>query len=206
MPLKPMDQRNGLDSRQAIWEALRRLGTATTRAIREETLLTMDSVRDYLNGLAAAGYVERQAAESSKPGSPITWRLVRDIGVEAPRVRRDGTPVTQGKGRENMWQVMRILRRFTVRELAVAARTPECMVEVASAAEYCRYLCLAGYLKKLERGYMMRPTAFTGPRAPMIQRKRLPGAEFKPVPRVCIAVWDPNRNRLKWQGGVSDDE
>ena len=195
MPLKPMDQRNGLDSRQAIWEALRRLDGrwTTTRALRDETLLTIDSVRDYLTGLAAAGYVERKAAESTRPGSPITWRLVRDIGVEAPRVRRDGTPVTQGQKRENLWQVMRILRRFTPRELAVSARTPECMVGVAEAAEYCRYLHMAGYLTRRGGLYQMHATAFTGPRAPMIQRTR--------------RVWDPNRNEVRWQGGeVRDDE
>ena len=207
MPLKPMDQRNGLDSRQAIWEALRRLDGrwATTRELRDETLLTIDSVRDYLSGLAAAGYVERQAG-NGRPGSPITWRLVRDIGVEAPRVRRDGTPVTQGQKRENLWQAMRILRSFTPRELAVSARTPECMVGVTEAAEYCRYLHMAGYLSKsqpgtdlsLSRGklgptYQMHATAFTGPRAPMIQRTR--------------RVWDPNRNEVRWQGGeVRDDE
>lgn len=195
MPLKPMDQRNGLDSRQAIWEALRRLDgrSATTRELRDETLLTIDSVRDYLTGLAAAGYVERQAAESTRPGSPITWRLVRDIGVEAPRVRRDGTPVTQGQKRENLWQAMRILRSFTPRELAVGARTPECMVGVTEAAEYCRYLHMAGYLTRRGGAYQMHATAFTGPRAPMIQRTR--------------RVWDPNRNEVRWQGGeVRDDE
>ena len=41
--------------------------------------------------------------------------------------------------------------------------------------------------------YQMHATAFTGPRAPMIQRTR--------------RVWDPNRNEVRWQGGeVRDDE
>ena len=108
-------------------------------------------------------------------------------------MRRDGTPVTQGQKRENLWQVMRILRRFTPRELAVSARTPECMVGVAEAAEYCRYLHLAGYLTRRGGLYQMHATSFTGPRAPMIQRTR--------------RVWDPNRNEVRWQGGeVRDDE
>ena len=64
---------------------------------------------------------------------------------------------------------------------------------VAEAAEYCRYLHLAGYLTRRGGAYQMHATAFTGPRAPMIQRTR--------------RVWDPNRNEVRWQGGeVRDDE
>ena len=67
------------------------------------------------------------------------------------------------------------------------------MVGVAEAAEYCRYLHMAGYLTKRGGAYQMHATAFTGPHAPMIQRTR--------------RVWDPNRNEVRWQGGeVRDDE
>jgi hypothetical protein len=147
----------------------------------------MESVRDYVTGLAAAGYIASLENEEVKTGL-IRWELIKDIGVEAPRVRKDGTPVTQGQGRENMWNAMRIMRTFTARELAVAARTPDCFVKESTAVDYARYLYHAGYLSKHKDGsYQMLPSAYTGPHAPMIQRTK--------------RVWDPNQRKVRWQSG-----
>jgi len=195
MSCKPMNKRNGLDTRQAVWKSIVRLHHFTLRQLREETLLTIESVRDYLTGLEAAGYIARVEHEEANPG-PVEWYLVKDIGVEAPRVRKDGTPVTQGQGRENMWNAMRIMRTFTALELAVAARTPECFVKEATAVDYAKHLCRAGYLARRPDGcYVMLPTAYTGPLAPMIQRTK--------------RVWDPNQCKVRWQSGdeeVDHDE
>lgn len=98
MALKPMDKHPGLDSWQVVWEAIRRLKTFTVRQLREETLMDIKSVRDYVVGLEASGYLFGLMTVPKK------WELVKDIGVEAPRVRKDGTPVTQGGGRKNMWE------------------------------------------------------------------------------------------------------
>ena len=195
MSCKPMNKRNGLDTRQAVWAAILRLRTYfTARQIREETLLSMDSVREYVSGLEAAGYIARDEQDEDKPG-PVVWYLVKDIGVEAPRVRKDGTPVTQGQGRENMWNAMRIMRTFTAFELAVASRTQDCFVEESTAADYAKHLCKAGYLSKRPNGiYLMLPSSYTGPLAPMIQRTK--------------RVWDPNQHKVRWRSDeeVSDDE
>jgi DNA-binding IclR family transcriptional regulator len=191
MARKPIHLGNALNSRQAVWEAIRRLEAFTAREVRDETLLGMDTVRDYLAGLEAAGYISKEPNDAA---GPTRWRLARDVGVEAPRVRRDGTLVTQGQGRENMWQAMRILRTFTARELAVAARTPDCMVQESTAAEYARHLHKAGYLSHRDGVYQMLPAAFTGPLAPMIQRTK--------------RVWDPNQRQVRWQsdGEVDHDQ
>lgn len=188
MAPKPMDKRNGLDSRQALWEVIRRLQTFTLRTLREETVLKMDSVREYVFGLESAGFLRRQP-RSEKPGTPNSWELVNDIGVEAPRVRKDGTLVTQGDGRKNMWEAMRILRTFTARELAVAASLPECRVKEQTAIDYAYHLCKAGYLKKSGDGYTFLPAAYTGPQPPQIQRTK--------------RVWDPNQRKVRWR---SDEE
>lgn len=190
MALKPMDKRNGLDSRQALWEAIRRLKTFTVRELREETVLKIDSVREYITGLHASGYI---VPESKVPGYATVWKLVRDIGHEAPRVRKDGSPVTAGQGRENMWNAMRIMRKFTALELAVAARTPDCFVKESTAADYAKHLWHAGYLTKFSDGsYRMLPTAYTGPKAPMIQRTKV--------------VWDPNQNKIRWRSDGGDHD
>lgn len=193
MPCKPMHKRNGLDTRQAVWEAIRRLGTFTLRQLREETLLSMDSVREYVTGLHAAGYIGKEGCHVQ--GYAGQWNLVKDIGIEAPRVRKDGSPVTQGQGRENMWNAMLIMRTFSARELAVAACTKDCYVKESTAADYAKHLCHAGYLTKRPGGsYQMLPSAYTGPRPPMVQRTKV--------------VWDPNQQQVRWRSDVevSDDE
>lgn len=194
MPLKPMDKRNGLDTRQAVWDAIRRLGEFTIRQVREETVLRIESVRDYVMGLEAAGYVERRPRGEGRFVA-VSFRLIKDIGQEAPRVRRDGSQVTAGQGNENMWHAMRIMRTFTALELAVAARTPDCFVKEASAADYIKHLCHAGYLRANGDGrYRMLPTAYTGPKAPQIQRTK--------------RVWDPNQRKVRWrsdEGGHHDE-
>ncbi|MDR2551413.1 MAG: hypothetical protein LBD10_14570 [Desulfobulbus sp.] len=191
MALKPMDKRNGRDSRQAVWEAIRQLREFTVRELRNKTLLTIESVRDYVLGLTAAGYLK---AYPQPKGFVTVYALSNDVGAEAPRVRKDGTPVTQGDGRKNMWEAMRILRTFTPRELAVAASMPDCLVKESTAADYAKHLCHAGYLRKFGDSYMFLPTAYTGPLAPMIQRTK--------------RVWDPNQQKVRWRSdeGVSDDE
>ena len=197
MALKPVNKRNGLDSKQAVWDAIRRLMTFTIREVREETVLSLDYVREYCLGLAAAGYIaetDESTAMTKKPGVVTIWELVNDIGIDAPRVRKNGTPVTQGDGRKNMWEAMRIIRIFTSRELAVAASMPDCLVQESTAADYAKHLCHAGYLKKTGDRYQFLPSAYTGPMAPQIQRTK--------------RVWDPNQQKVRWRSDVEvgDDE
>lgn len=189
MALKPVDKRNGLDSRQAVWEVIRKVQTFTVRDLRDETLLKPESVREYVTGLEAAGYIMRLTDDG-----PAKYMLINDIGIEAPRVRKDGTPVTQGDGRKNMWEAMRIMRTFTPRELAVAASLPDCLVKESTAEDYAKYLCKAGYLRKTGTSYMFLPTAYTGPMAPQIQRTK--------------RVWDPNQHKVRWSsaGEVDHDQ
>lgn len=186
MPLKPMNKRNGLDSRQAVWDAIRAKEVFNIKDLREETTMKTDSVREYVIGLEKAGYLERVKAEEMRRGVAACWKLIKDTGVDAPRVRKDGSPVTAGQGRENMWNAMRIMRRFTPRELAIAARTPGCFVAEKTAVDYAKHLCHAGYLRSNGDGsYLMLPTAYTGPKAPMVQRTKV--------------VWDPNQNKIRWR-------
>lgn len=189
MGQKPIDKRNPLETREAIWEAIRRLKTFSVREVRSETRCSMEQVRDYVTGLSAAGYLEQR--------ENAAFVLVRDCGVEAPRVRRDGSEITQGKGREQMWLVMKVLDDFSSRDLALHASTEEVQVSESDAKSYIHYLHKAGYLTKQQgemprsrngggapARYQLLPSKFSGPRPPMIQRVK--------------QVYDQNLKKVVW--------
>lgn len=181
--------------RQSMWEAMRNLHKAgeaiTVRKVWEKGAewAPRGRVRDYMIGLCAAGYlrVTREA-----PGKTVEYELARDIGVDAPRVRKDGTEVTQGRGREQMWRTVKIIGDFTSRQLAQAASTPDHPVAETTANDYCLMLAGAGYLTITKPGspgkgarYRLAPGHWTGPRAPMVQRLK--------------QLYDPNTGQVVYQ-------
>ena len=175
--------------REAIWKTIRDKCVFTAKdmpaKVRSRTAQT------YLRGLEQAGYIEGVRTDPPERFRPVTYRLVRDTGVEAPRVTPDGKPVTQGHGREQMWRTMARLRDFSVRDLAIHASTPEVHVSRSDTQWYVGRLAKAGYLRAVETGgpgkparYRLPPSRRTGPVPPMIQRTG--------------QVWDPNLRRVLW--------
>lgn len=185
MSRKPVDQRNPLQSREAIWQAIRALKDFSPKEVRMETRCSAGQVDDYLKALLAAGLIERLEGERGR------YLLIKDPGAVAPRLRRDGSEVTLGRGREQMWRAMRVLGNFGVRDLVVHATTEEHAVADSEAAHYCQFLAQAGYLKRQGSGYLFLRSRYSGPRPPMIQRVK--------------QVFDPNLGKVVWsQGGEHD--
>jgi hypothetical protein len=118
--------------------------------------------------------------------------LLKDVGVDAPRVRKNGEQVTQGLNREQMWRTMRILNSFNATELGVTASTEDVQIIVNDAKDYIGHLHKAGYLVQTALAnnggglarYRLFPTMNTGPRPPMVQRVK--------------HVFDPNLNKIVW--------
>jgi hypothetical protein len=201
--LKPAVKLRPEEKRQAIWEVIQSTVGAefTTRLIARKTWAGESTINDYLAGLASAGYLERKSPDG--PGKCAAYRLVRDTGTDAPRVRPDGTEVTQGRGREQMWRTMRILGVFTPRELAITASTEEIKIAPNEAGHYINRLHAAGYLRLSSKGkpgykqgtgaqasYQFMRHMHTGPKAPQVQRNK--------------QVYDPNLRQIVI-GGVPND-
>ena len=189
------------EGRQVMWEAIRRLRRFTLAELEIATELKDTTLRSYVEGLTKAGYLERQRPTELVGGCfpPATWTLLNDIGVEAPRVRRDGTQVTHGLGREQLWRTMRIINDFDFHELALQASTETQPIAEKEAAFYCQYLHRAGYLVITAEGgpnratrYRLLPSRYTGPKAPQIQRIR--------------QVWDANRQQVVYRPEDGSDE
>lgn len=160
---------------------------ATRRRIEVATITT------YLAGLVAAGYLRCDR----EPGEPPRFFLMRDVGIEAPRVTKDGKPVTQGRRRDALWLTMKHIKSdFSHSELARAASTASNAVADADAASYVHFLALAGYLvlttackPGTQARYRFVAARNTGPRAPQIQRVK--------------HVYDPNLGAVVWHPQVN---
>lgn len=217
MPRKPVTEYiGGKGPRQSIWEAVRRLHAANplepfdyllVRAKIEpreqRNLISPSAVRDYLCSLQAAGYL-RCVVEAVPRGTLAKLVLAQDAGVEAPRVRRNGEPVTQGLAQEQMWRTLRMLSGdINAAELAAYASTPAVPVELATARSYLAALDRAGYLDTVVPGkgngkggtlarLRLKRNRDTGPRPPMICRTRV--------------IYDPNEDRVVYMPRVTDED
>lgn len=200
MSRKPahLEMVGGKSARQRIWEAVRTHltdGTAfTTTDLYLSTRVDPGIISDYVKCLRAGLFIE-PVDSKAKAGVTTRYIAILDNGVEAPRLRKDGSAVTSGRGNEAMWQAMRnFLPTFDYREVSAYASTAEHPVLPETAKAYVLTLAAAGYLDEVQpakRGCHARPARYklrrdhdNGPRPPMIQRTR--------------SVYDPNLGRVVW--------
>ena len=189
MPRKPISELAGGQSpRQRIWANIRRqTGEFIWKDVTPKDVLRR-TAQPYLEGLVAAGYL---TLITTAPA--VCYLLVRDNGIEAPRVRRDGSEVTQGNGNEAIWGAVSVLDTFDAHTLADLSGAA-----FGTVKQYCRMLEHAGYLTVISKGkgggaastYRTVKSRITGPRAPMITRLK--------------AVYDPNMHQIVWSEGADE--
>jgi len=187
--------------RDLMWQGIRHLRQFTYRQLEDwvnrqphNVRINDESIKTYVRALAKSGHLEECGSEGEGQYAAKRWKLVNDVGVDAPRVNRKGKSVTQGAARENMWRSIRILGSFDYRDLALAASTESCQVKAGDAKDYLRHLASAGYLATVQKGkaglparYRLLPSMNTGPRPPQVQRIK--------------QVFDPNLGRVMHKGG-----
>ena len=143
MPRKPihLELAGGKSPRQRLWELIRATaGKEFEQMAVTPAGITNDSACDYLAALTNAGFLA-VTRKSRADHTRQRWKLVKDAGVEAPRLRKNGEPVTQGGVNEAIWGAMQALGIFTPRVLANMANVKE-----ATVKSYCLALRKAGYL------------------------------------------------------------
>lgn len=199
MARKPaqLELAGGRGPRQRIWEVIRKhRQDFTGYDIEKATRVDTATIRTYVQVLERGGFIEQTSARVAFTERQH-YRLLRDVGAEAPRLDRKGKPIAP-TGNESMWRTMRIMGDFTPAELAARASTAQTCIAEATAKTYARALCVAGYLIVVEEGrpfvrgkgarqtrYRLIPAKYSGPRPPMIQRTK------------CI--YDPNLAKVVWQ-------
>lgn len=175
--------------RRAIWLRFRELseqGPVTLFDLALKTSINKGTIRTYMESLVTGGYAEKS---SFVRGAWTAYRLIRDVGVEHPRLNKKGEAIVTC--RETMWRSMKMLPMFTAHDLALTATTSRCTVSPTDARDYCKHLHAAGYLAVVREGgkdgkaiYRLLPGMRTGPLAPMVQRSKV--------------VFDPNLNSVMW--------
>lgn len=198
---RPVHKQTGKYGRAGLWAAMREMKTFTVRDLYQHTGTGERTAWEYVKSLTKAGYLALRAAQQTNTGQSMhIYELVKDIGIEAPRVRRDGTEVTQGRVNEQMWRTMRILGDFSTEELAMTASTEEHPVKTDTARRYITHLTKAGYIRITRKGkgggkntprlaarYKFIPAMYTGPKPPRVQRVR--------------QIYDPNTKEVVWRSG-----
>jgi hypothetical protein len=199
----------GKTPRQRVWEAVRKCrDNFTQEGIARQVRVSEDIIRDYVNALLNGGYLEVVSIQKiNHICIKRTYRLVRDNGLEAPRLTKSGQEVVQGSGNEAMWGTLRRMFKtesVDYRQLAAFASTQKTAISVGTAKTYVLALAAAGYLEcvqpavkgaqPLPARYRLIPAMESGHRAPMIQRTK--------------SVFDPNWNKVVWteEKGIEDEQ
>lgn len=172
-----LEMQGGKGNRQRVWEALRQHRDGISLySLARAACVDDGTVLSYLRCLIAGGYVARDGQSYNS----ATYSVLKDVGAEAPKLNRDGTPNRQGQGVEAMWRSLRILGELDAAELAASASASGVAVSLATAKSYLVWLSKAEYVLPVgpsKRGcagsltrYRLAPGKYTGPRPPMIQR------------------------------------
>ena len=193
-----LEYAGGKSPRQRIWEKIREFKEFDMNQLVKSLPGTIhrDTTRRYVMALLAGQFLASYYAEGK---AEKLFLLTKDNGVEAPRLRKDGSEVTQGREQENLWRTLRSVNHtVNYRELAALASTEQHPVTPAFARDYLVNLYKAGYLSRNETKpfggsckYSLLPAKNTGPRPPMIQRIK--------------QVYDPNLGKVVWSDGGRDE-
>ncbi|PHS48784.1 MAG: hypothetical protein COB05_04555 [Marinobacter sp.] len=186
-----MELIGGKPPRQRVWEQIRKFKMKfKVYDIARSSDVDDETVKTYVQSLVKGGYVVRLTEAQYEIAE---YQLLKDTGVEAPRLTRDGQPVTAGLGQEAMWRCLRMLGALDARQLAAHASSSGVEVKVTTSKRYLMMLKKAGYLevvepcnRRLARMEKLRliPRMDTGPRPPQIQSVK--------------TVYDPNLNKVMY--------
>lgn len=161
-----------------MWAALRAIPeTITVSAIANQTGIHRSTVLRYLQALTAGGYLDACPAAVGQAGS---WRLIKNVGHHAPRVRRDGSPVTQGEVTGQLWLAMVGLKDFDCHDLIQNASIE---IPEATAKDYGDSMRSDERLTMMRRGEeIMTSRALENAGALISAMTSLAAAQAQPVP------------------------
>ena len=165
--MKNICQRPYPQNRQGIWSVIRTHRIISIKGICMSIGMPENTVRAFVKSLELACYLKEFYRE--KKPKRIYYKLIRDNGVLAPRIKKDGSPLDP-LPEQKMWFAMKPLSRFTALDLGFSTRLGE-----DKADAYCQKLSDAGFLKIVHHDpknnrntYFVIPSKCKGPLSPTI--------------------------------------
>lgn len=198
MSAKPTKQNEAPKPTKArLWAALRQYKARELdiKLLSDYARVDPEAARHHLDGWVNAGVVERTEGKKVGASRQYLYRLVKDMGVDAPLVNPDGSPLVLGVKNANMWRTMRMLKTFDFRTVEAHASTSTQPIILETVRTYVRALQQAGYLTVVKpaqgkgKNATRTPAVYflakdTGPKPPMIQKLK--------------TVYDQNLNKVMW--------
>lgn len=180
--------------RERIWRAIRQLRTGFTSSDLQAQIqqpIRNNTVCSYLSGLVAGGWLQTVTPDASVSGKGRSriYSLSKD-SFEAPRVDKQGRPVTGGMATLAMWRAMRVLDTFDYADIARAASLGHVQVSRQTAINYINRLHAAGYFRVVQPGQPGRAARY--------QLVRYTGAHPPAVTR-RMGIFDRNLGEFTWQ-------
>jgi len=191
MPIQPIDKRGPRHSRDGMWQMMMKLGTFSIKEISGATSFERSTISSYLLGLEKAGYVSVKRELGRGVAVINTYTVIRK-NLDTPRLRKDGTEVTQGTGTAQMWRSIKMMASFTPLDLSVHASTTAVEVHVNAAKDYIKHLHKAGYLRLVKTSKPGKQAVYS-----KVADRSKYGAKPLQIQRVK-QVYDPNIGKVVW--------
>lgn len=164
--------RDGKAHQQRIWDALKECpDRSSSNVISRKTGIHYRTVKRYMISLKREGYLEEVRRYFGEP----EFRLVRDSGVDFPKIMVGKKESYKETAKEIMWRGIRILGEFSAIDLLSLADTTAA-IKLSTAQRFIKHLNRAGYFDLAGKSrpgmlsrYRLRRTMNTGPKAPMVQ-------------------------------------
>ncbi len=173
-----------------FWRIIRELDAVGPWSIRDvdgRSNVDIGTVRDYVRRLVAGDFAEACGKRQNEVSwaMPSTLYRLTQSPLEAPRLRRDGSPCPEPQA-ARLWRTLKMAKVVTASELAALAETDR-PVKPHVARRYLRELVAAGIVAKVSSGAPGREARYRlaanlGAKAPQVLRGH--------------SVFDPNQNNL----------
>jgi len=192
-----------VEPRQKMWETIRLLNDGfTVKDLSRRSGQIPSQIRAYVLALTKAGVVEEIDHSAASKIIGQVFRLVRDEGIEHPRLDSNGQRTHAHLLTENIWRSLRILKgNLTIADIAFSASTETVSANPLIVGKYLEALAEAGYVvktmgnpPKTSHTYSLIQTRYTGPKPPQIHSFQR------------LQVFDPNISRLVYDSALEPSE
>lgn len=193
------------EPRQRIWESIRVLAQGfSVNDIARRSGQSPQSINRYVKALIQAGLVQLVFEPTAPRGRDSkVYALLRDEGVDHPRLNPQGQRTYAHLATENIWRSIRILKGdLTLSDLFQTASVGSAALNPSKVRQYVFALVEAGYLERRHNGpqspdtYSLVRGRNTGPRPPEIRQID------------SLQIYDPNLSKLvyvKTTGSINAD-